>query len=274
MNNTSSKKMELKVGEINQYKLDTYEIELINKKLAGWDYDVADFQKSVIFEALDIFQKCIDNQNEKINEIYCDESIKHLIKHVDRSIFYTSLYDFWSQKITAEEHVDIFSLKNAVHNFYPIFVEEIEGPLKKLLKTFDFILRIDNGENLDWLKFNSKKKYITNVVTSIQESSKNTQYISEIIEGLNPSTQTINSSNQPIKPPKQSIKIKILRNAGAHSNYQVITENNMQYVEIENSNNLIKIELNDFLGLYSMTTDLILLLNIIIHLGLRRIERQ
>jgi hypothetical protein len=244
--------------EIKKYYLDNYEIIFINKKIESLTDENADFQKSIIFEGIELFQRCIKNKKQKIKEIYDQNLILYLTDFVERATFFDSLYAFWDKKLTAKEDSEIFSFKNAVHNFYPIFVMEIEGPLKKLLLIIDFVLRIDSGKQLDWSKFQFKYRYIPEVIQSIASSSKNSQHINEIIEGLN--------------PPNHPINITILRNAGAHSNYKVIEENKKQYVEIEDKKGHVKIELNEFLGLYSMTTDLIKLLSIIVHLGLRRIE--
>lgn len=243
--------------EVKKYNLDEYEIVFINKKIESLTEENAEFQKYIIFEGIELFNRCISNRKEKLKEIFDPNLISYLIDFVDRSTFFDLLYIFWDKKLQGKEDAEIFSLKNSLYNFYPILVMEIEGPLKKLLLIMDFVLKIDSGEQLEWSKFKFKYKYISNIIKNIEKSSKNSQYISKVIEGLN--------------PPNNPINISILRNAGAHSNYRIIEENNKQYIEIEIEKGKVKIESIELLGFYSMTTDLIKILNIIVHLGLRRI---
>lgn len=248
-------------NEVAKYQLDRYEINFINKKIENLPKKVGDFQKALFFEGLEIFQKCIDDYQSKVEESYNVDLISNIIDFIRRSTFYDNFYAFWDNKLSSKEDPEIFSIENVVHTFYPIFVEEIEGPLKKSLLIFDYLLRIASGEKLKWSKFQFNKKgvnkYIPDIVTSIEHSCGNTRYLKAVIEGLN--------------PPNDPLKLKFLRNAGAHSNYRIINQNDKIWIEIAQIEE--KIPAMFFLGLYSMTIDLIVMLNIMIRLGYRRLEK-
>ena len=278
-------------NEVAKYQLDRYEINFINKKIENLPKKVGDFQKALFFEGLEIFQKCIDDYQSKVEESYVDlisniadfektpktsenttkvyneetitrnKSKPSIIGFIRRSTFYDNFYAFWDNKLSSKEDLEIFSIENAVHTFYPIFVEEIKGPLKKSLLIFDYLLRIASGEKLKWSEFQFNKKggnkYITDIVKSIEHSCRDTRYLKAVIEGLN--------------PPNDPLKLMFLRNAGAHSNYRIINQNDKIWIEIAQIKE--KIPAMVFLGLYSMTIDLIVMLNIMIHLGYRRLEK-
>lgn len=121
----------------------------------------------------------------------------------------------------------------------------------------DFILQVSKGKDeLTWSNFKSKKKkYIPEILNGLKESSKNTKFIKEVVTGLN----------------SDPIKIRTLRNAGAHSNYVYVKDNDSIMIYSENRDP-VRITAKSFLEIFSMTEDLLKILLIIIHLGCRRIE--
>src|SRR5574341_2221090 len=183
--------------------LDEYENLFIEKKLE-YVGDAKSFQRSLILECLELFQCCIDSKSkDKVVELCSDELITRMINYLDRSTFYESLFVFWDKKLVSK-NPEIFTIENAIHTFYPIYCQEIEGPLKNSLLVIDFILRIlKRKKELTWSNFKYIKternelrnKYITEVLNSLKDSSKNTNYIKEIVKGLN----------------SDPLKIKILR---------------------------------------------------------------
>ncbi|CAG0981985.1 MAG: hypothetical protein MPEBLZ_02145 [Candidatus Methanoperedens nitroreducens] len=242
--------------------LDKYENLFIEKKLEHVG-EAKSFQKSLILECLELFQCCLDSKSkDKLIELWSDELITRMINYVDRSIFYENLFIFWDKKLVSKNS-NIFTIENAIHTFYPIFCQEIEGPLKNCLLVVDFILRVKGKEELTWSNFKYKKnnkrtnnyKYIPEILSSLEGSSKNTKFIKEVVNGLN----------------SDPLKIRTLRNAGAHSNYIYYKDINSIMIYSENSE-AVKIPAMSFLQLFSMTEDLLTIFHLIIHLGCRRIE--
>lgn len=243
--------------------LDDYEIHFIENKLESVGNGKG-FQKALILECLELFQSCTDSiYKNKVIELCSDELISRMIDFVERSTFYENLFIFWDRKLTSK-NPGFFTIENAIHTFYPIYCQEVEGPLKNSLLVIDFILRISKGKmKLTWSNYKYIKmkndelrfKYITEVLDTLKESSKNTNFIKEVIKGLN-------------SPP---LTIRILRNAGAHSNYVYNKDKDIIIISPE-SNEPIEITALDFLEIFSMTEDLIKILHLIIHLGCRRIE--
>jgi hypothetical protein len=243
--------------------LDEYEDLFIEKKLEHVG-EAKSFQRSLILECLELFQCCIDGKSkDKVVELCSDELIKRMINLLDRSTFYENLYGFWDNKLVSK-NPEIFTIENAIHTFYPIYCQEIEGPLKNSLLVLDFILRILKGkEELTWSNFKHIKtkgtdyrgKYITEVLNNLKESSENTNCIKEVVKGLN----------------SDPLRIKILRNAGAHSDYVYNKHNDSIMINFESRKPVI-ITAMSFLEIFSMTEDLLKILHLIIHLGCRRIE--
>jgi len=231
-------------------KLDVYEDLFIEKKLECVG-TAKSFQKSLILECLELFQYCIDSKSkDKVIELCSDELIKRMINYVDRSTFYENLFIFWDNKL-ASKNPEIFTIENAIHTFYPIYCQEIEGPLKNSLLVLDFILRLKRKEEPTWSNFKYKItkrdeiriKYITEILNDLKDSSNNTNCIKEVVKGLN----------------SDPLRIKILRNAGAHSDYVYNKDNDSIMINFESREPVIITALS-FLKIFPMTEDLLKIL--------------
>ena len=128
--------------------LDDYERAFIEKKK-----EVTSDSEPIIQEVLRLFDNCIKKALTSLETATGSKDIEDLLAFMDRSDSYNRFYELWDRQFGKTIGRFKFSRRNLVHSFLPIFLEEIEGPLKKQLLLIDYLLEIDKGEKVTWPEY-------------------------------------------------------------------------------------------------------------------------
>ena len=235
-------------------ELDDYERAFIEKKK-----EVTPDSELIILEILRLFDNCIKKALTSVDSATSSDDIKKLIDFMDRSGSYNQFYELWDKQLGTTIGRFKFTKRNLIHIFLPIFLEEIEGPLKKQLLLLDYLLELDKGRKVTWpeyIKRGKRHKYILEIVRDGIKLSDRYPEIRNVYSGL--------------KADKTIFYINLVRKCIAHSDYRVEGLDDNLSITFPDPKGDFRLTFDQLCEIMTMTFDLILILHVAIHLGIRR----
>jgi len=241
-------------------QLDDYEKALIDKKK-----EFSPDCEPLIVDLLRLFDNCIRKNPSLVESATSNGDVKKLVDFFSRSKVYELFYGLWDKQLGKEVEKFTFSKRNLLHIFLPIFLQEIEGPLKKQFLLINYLLELDQGRKLKWSVYAYKAT----------KKRKMPKYIKEIVnEGV-----TLSSHYPEIKNMYSGLVvdnkihyINLIRKCIAHSAYLIEGQENDLMVIFPSSEGNLNWAFRQTCEIMTMTFDLILILHVAIHLGIRRKE--
>jgi hypothetical protein len=150
-----------------------------------------------------------------------------------------------------------------LHIFLPVFLQEIEGPLKKQFLLINYLLELDQGRKLKWSEYAYKTT----------KPRRKPKFIKEIVDnGVKLSSQypEIRNMYSGLIVDNKIHYINLIRRCIAHSDYAIDGQENDLMLTFPSSGGNLNLTFEQTCTLMTMTFDLILILQVAIHLGIRR----
>lgn len=241
-------------------KLDDYERAFIDKKKES-----SPDSEPLILDLLRLFDSCIRKNLPLVKSATRNEEIKKLVDFFSRSKVYELFYGLWDTQLGKIIEKFTFSKRNLLHIFMPIFLQEMEGPLKKQFLLINYLLEVDQGRKLKWAEYAYKTA----------KRWKKPKFIKEIVNnGVTLSSQypEIRNMYSGLIVDNKIHYINLVRKCIAHSDYAIEGQENDLRVTFPSSEGNLNLDFKQTLTIMTMTFDLILILHIAIHLGIRRKE--
>jgi hypothetical protein len=238
--------------------IDNYERLFIDKNIK-----VSPNSEKIILDILLLFNNCLKKDLKSVNSATRSDGLINLIDLMNRSKSYGLLYELWDKQFGKTCERFNFSKENLVYIFLPIFLQEIEGPLKRQLLMLNYLLELDKGKKVVWSDYaykrtvpKKKHKFIWDIINDGLTLSDSYPEIRNIFSGL------IVDNNKPY--------INLVRRCIAHSDYKINKNNNDLTIIFPNHDKDFILSFNQFCGIMTMTFDLISILHTAFHLGIRR----
>jgi hypothetical protein len=242
-------------------ELDDYERKFIAKKT-----EASPDAEDIIVDVLKLFDNCIRKNLSRLKSCIQDVEIKKLVDFMDRSKVYEEFISFWSKRFFQEIDEFEFSKINFLHIFLPILLQEIEGPLKRQLLMVNFLLEICKGSDVDWSEYIFKegkgRKYPKFVRGIVEKGFKLTEHYSEI-----------RNIYFGLKAEENRNLLSLVRNCVAHSDYKVEETDKDLRITFPDPNGEDQNFTFEHVWKLSSVFDLILILHVALHLGIRRAEK-
>ncbi|WP_287583043.1 hypothetical protein [Candidatus Borrarchaeum sp.] len=162
--------------------------------------------KPIVDDMVRLFENCIKKNFNEINFIPQDESVKTLLYFISRSETYREFLKLWDTSFGKKIDGLTFNKRNFLDIFLPIFLQEIEGPLKRQLSVITFLLGIDEGIKVTWAE--STQEFLSNLITKGLAYADNYPAIKTIFEELTAGNQLF----------------RLIRNCIAHSDYFIVVQ--------------------------------------------------
>jgi hypothetical protein len=160
--------------------------------------------KPIVDDMVRLFEKCIKKNFNEINFIPQDESVKTLLYFLFRSETYREFLKLWDTSFGKKIDGLTFNKRNFLDIFLPIFLQEIEGPLKRQLSVITFLLGIDQGDNVTWAELT--QEFLGSLITKGLGYTNDYPAIETIFEELTAENQLF----------------RLIRNCIAHSDYFIV----------------------------------------------------
>jgi len=243
-------------------QLDDYERAFIDKKK-----EFSPDCEPLIMDLLRLFNNCIRKNLPLVQSATIKGEVKKLVDFFSRSKIYDLFYGLWDKQLGKVIEKFRFNKRNLLHIFLPIFLQEIEGPLKKQFLLINYLLELDQGRKLKWPEYaykttkpRKKPKFIKGIVDNGVKLSSQYPEIRNMYSGL-------------IVDNKIHY-INLIRRCIAHSDYTIEGQENDLMLTFPSSGGNLNLTFEQTRTLMTMTFDLILILHVAIHLGIRRKELQ
>jgi len=241
-------------------KLDAYERVFIDKKK-----EFSPDCEPLIMDLLKLFDNCIRKNLPLVKSATRNGEVKKLVDFFSRSKVYDLFYGVWDKQLGKIIEKFTFSKRNLLHIFLPIFLQEIEGPLKKQFLLINYLLELDQGRKLKWSEYAYKTT----------KPRKKPKFIKEIVNnGVTLSSQypEIRNMYSGLIVDNKIHYINLIRKCIAHSDYTIEGQENNLRVTFPSSEGNLNLDFKQICTIMTMTFDLILILHVAIHLGIRRKE--
>lgn len=106
---------------------------------------------------------------EQAQSLISDELINQTATFIERTRFYHQLWNSWMDWLEADNGPTYVSKNTAVHLFAPLYVQELEGPLRYQLATLIDFCGSKQNESNNWkdrlYKKDNQKKYFPSIQT-------------------------------------------------------------------------------------------------------------
>jgi len=216
-------------------------------------------------DLLRLFDNCIRKNLPLVESATRNGEVKKLVDFFCRSKVYDLFYGLWGMQFGKVIGEFTFSKRNLLQIFLPIFLQEIEGPLKKQFLLINYLLELDQGRKLKWSEYAYKTT----------KPRKIPKFIKEIVNNgvtLSSRYPEIRNMYSGLIVDNKIHYINLIRKCIAHSDYAIEGQDNDLRVTFPSSEENLNLTFKQTRQLMTMTFDLILILHVAIHLGIRRKE--
>jgi len=241
-------------------QLDDYERAFIDKKK-----EFSPDCEPLIIDLLRLFDNCIRKDLSLVESATRNGEVKKLVNFFSRSKVYELFYELWDKQLGNVIEKFTFGKRNLLHIFLPIFLQEIEGPLKMQFLLINYLLELDQGRKFKWSEYAYKTT----------KQRKIPKFIKEIVnDGVTLSSQypEIRNMYSGLIVDNKIHYINLIRKCIAHSDYTIEEQENDLMVTFLSSEGNLNWTFKQTCEIMTMTFDLILILHVAIHLGIRRKE--
>jgi hypothetical protein len=248
--------------------LDDYDRAFIEarKRRAG-TADKAEFDEAVLNASVRIFECAMEKRPEHVRRfLYAAPRLQiGMIQHIPRSTYYERMLTKFDGAFAAAREGKSFdpdlSWPNAAFTFIPWIAQELEGPVKKTLHVVGWAIQLCHDGVMEWQDFLEKFRYLSGAIRGIKGNICSPGAWWKFADGL--------------QPDDHPLKAVFVRNAASHSDYLVKGDTlDAGSVEFAEGDEVVEVPAGDLLSLLPLVEDLVGLLNVALHLGLRRWTAQ